>query len=290
MNRISLIVFSLFLYSMFITSCVQKMKNETIMKGTYETMVAKNDVFASVNLTVSESKRLIAKGILEIPLVKEKLKNGMIIVTKGTTNTYIAEELLNKSIEHGSFVIGHFVPEGQTPVNTDKMQMKEVIIKDGKLLDVGYDEALKMLEPDDIVLKGANLLNYSMKQAAVCIGAPNGGTTYKLLPYVGEGKAKLIIPIGLEKETTANLCDLENALNGGNERLTPVPKLYLFRTGMLFTEIEAIRQFADVKVFPYGVGGVSGREGGVSLVIAGKNEEVKKILDLMVTVNGEKPF
>lgn len=271
------------------TSCIQKTENE-VGKTTPEAMVSKDDVFAGINLTVSEGKRLIAKGIMAMPAVKDKLEKGMIIVTKGTTNTYIAEELLNKSVEHGSFVIGHFAPEGQTPVNAEKKQMQEVVIKDGKVLDVGYDDALKMLEPGDIVMKGGNLLNYSMKQAAVCIGAPNGGTTYKLLPYVGEGKAELIIPIGLEKETTVNLEDLEKALNAGNERLNSVPRLYLFRTGMVFTEIEAIRQFADVKVFPYGVGGVAGREGGVSLVISGKETEVNKVLELVKAVQGERPF
>ena len=289
MNRVSLIVFGLFLSGTFMVSCTQKAENE-VVKTTPEVMASKDDVFAGVNLTVSEGKRLIAKGIMAMPSVKEKLEKGMIIVTKGTTNTYIAEELLNKSIEHGSFVIGHFAPEGQSPVNADKRQMQEVVIKDGKVLDVTYDEALKMLEPGDIVMKGGNLLNYSMKQAAVCIGAPNGGTTYKLLPYVGEGKAELIIPIGLEKETTANLEILENTLNAGNERLNSVPKLYMFRTGTVFTEIEAIRQFADVKVFPYGVGGISGREGGVSLVISGSETEVNKVLELVKTIQGERPF
>lgn len=289
MNRVSLIVFGLFLSGTFMTSCTQKAEKE-VVKTTTEVMASKDDVFAGVNLTVSEGKRLIAKGIMAMPSVKEKLEKGMIIVTKGTTNTYIAEELLNKSIEHGSFVIGHFAPEGQSPVNADKRQMQEVVIKDGKLLDVTYDEALKMLEPGDIVMKGGNLLNYSMKQAAVCIGAPNGGTTYKLLPYVGEGKAELIIPIGLEKETTANLEVLENTLNAGNERLNSVPRLYMFRTGTVFTEIEAILQFADVKVFPYGVGGISGREGGVSLVISGSETEVNKVLELVKTIQGERPF
>lgn len=289
MNRISLLAFSLLLTGTFMTSCTQKTKNEEV-KATPKEIVSEGDVFAGVNLTVSEGKRLIAKGIMAMPSVKEKLQKGMVIVTKGTTNTYIAEEVLNMSIEHGSFVIGHFAPEGQTPVNADKKLMQEVILKDGKLLDITYDEALKMLEPGDIVMKGGNLLNYSMKQAAVCIGAPNGGTTYKLLPYVGEGKAELIIPIGLEKETTANLEEVEEALNAGNERLNSVPKLYLFRTGMVFTEIEAIRQFADVKVFPYGVGGVVGREGGVSLVVAGKESEVNKVLELVKTIQGERPF
>ena len=289
MNRISLIAFGLFLSGTFMTSCTQKTENE-VVKTTPEAIVSKDDVFAGVNLTVSEGKRLIAKGIMAMPSVKEKLEKGMIIVTKGTTNTYIAEELLNKSVEHGSFVIGHFAPEGQTPVNAEKKQMKEVVIKDGKVIDVGYDEALKMLEPGDIVMKGGNLLNYSMKQAAVCIGAPDGGTTYRFLPYVGDDKAQLIIPIGLEKETSANLEMYEEALNAGNERMNFVPKLHLYRNGMIFTEIEAIKQFADVKVFPYGVGGVAGREGGVSLVVAGTKDEVEKALELVKSVQGEKPF
>lgn len=82
----------------------------------------------------------------------------------------------------------------------------------------------------------------------------------------------------------------EEALNAGNERMNFVPKLHLYRNGMIFTEIEAIKQFADVKVFPYGVGGVSGREGGVSLVVAGTKDEVGKALELVKSVQGEKPF
>ena len=64
----------------------------------------------------------------------------------------------------------------------------------------------------------------------------------------------------------------------------------MFRTGTVFTEIEAILQFADVKVFPYGVGGISGREGGVSLVISGSETEVNKVLELVKTIQGERPF
>jgi len=43
-------------------------------------------------------------------------------------------------------------------------------------------------------------------------------------------------------------------------------------------------------VFPYGVGGVAGREGGVSLVVAGTKDEVEKALELVKSVQGEKPF
>src|SRR5208337_4341077 len=43
-------------------------------------------VQAQAILTVSESKRLIAKAVKEMPIVKNALTNGMVIIVKGTTN------------------------------------------------------------------------------------------------------------------------------------------------------------------------------------------------------------
>ena len=60
-------------------------------------------VQAHISLTVSESKRLIAQAIAQMPILKKALKDGMVIITKGTTNTYIAEEILGKSIESSRF-------------------------------------------------------------------------------------------------------------------------------------------------------------------------------------------
>ena len=253
-------------------------------------LVSDNDVFLDVNLTVSESKRLIAKGIINMPLVKDKLQKGMIIITKGSTNSYIAEELMKKTIEHGSFLLGHFIPAGKEALNIKKNHIKEIVFENGKLIDISYSEALRLLKPGDLVLKGGNLLNYSRKQAAVCIGAYDGGTTHKFLPYVGENKATLVIPIGLEKETSLNLEDSENVLNANNERLGSIPKLYLFKTGMIFTEIEAIQQYANVKVFLYGLGGLSGREGGISFIVVGTKEEIIKVKSFIQTIKGEPPF
>lgn len=267
------------------SSCKQEcMENKDTLQ------IAPTDVLAGINLTVSEGKRLIAKGFCAMPEVKERLKKGMILITRGTTNTYIAEELAGLTAPHGAFLTGHFVPEGTKPLNKDVDGRGEIVLKDGKLVEMNYAEALKELREGDLILKGGNLLNYARKQAAVCIGAPDGGTTYRLLPYVGEGKARLIIPIGLEKETSADLSEYESILASSHAKLTFVPKLHLYKTGTIFTEIEALKQFADVEVFPYGVGGVAGREGGVSLTVAGPEEEVKKVLEVVRSVQGEHPF
>ena len=49
-------------------------------------------------LTVAESKRLIAKAVAQMPIVKNALENGMVIVIKGTTNAYVAEETHREEI------------------------------------------------------------------------------------------------------------------------------------------------------------------------------------------------
>ena len=68
-------------------------------------------VQAGMIFTVAESKRLIAKAVVQMPIVKKALKSGTVIVTKGTTNTCIAEELLGKSIEPGAYMYGRITPE-----------------------------------------------------------------------------------------------------------------------------------------------------------------------------------
>ena len=52
----------------------------------------------TVTLTVAESKRLIAKGVAAHPAVRQALENGLVAIAKGTTNGYVAEEILGQQI------------------------------------------------------------------------------------------------------------------------------------------------------------------------------------------------
>lgn len=250
--------------------------------------INKTDVMLSVNLTVSESKRLIALGIANSPMVKEKMESGMIIITKGSTNTYIAEQLCDTSISMAKFITGHFVPNNKKQINEGVKSLSEIVLVNGKQVNMSYQEALSQMKEGDIIFKGGNLLDYDNRQAAVCIGAPDGGTTFKMLPYIKKNKANFIIPIGLEKQIFGNLSDYEKAMSYSNKRLNYMPKLYVFKEGKIYTEIEAIKTFAKVDVFPIGVGGIEGREGGITLIVAGKPEEVKKVEDIVSKVHEEE--
>jgi hypothetical protein len=50
-------------------------------------------VQAEVVLTVAEGKRLIAKAVAQMPILRRAMEEGTVIIAKGTTNTYVAEEI-----------------------------------------------------------------------------------------------------------------------------------------------------------------------------------------------------
>ena len=246
-----------------------------------------NDVISTFSLTVAEGKRLIAKGIAAHPLVKEKMTSGMVIITKGSTNTYIAEELIGLAEDRGRFVSGN-ISSKPFPVETNKIP--EIIIENGKRIDMPLKEALSILKEGDIIFKGANLLNYEKKQAAVVVGAPDGGTMGRIQPYTVEGPAHLIVPIGLEKEVHGDLNDYAKVMSSDIKKTESTPLLRLHKNAEIFTEIEAIKIFGNVKVIPMASGGINGSEGGKSFAVYSNPAEIEKVSNIISTIKGEPPF
>ena len=81
------------------------------MEGTVSSASIDTDIVQGQEvLTVSEGKRLIARAVAQMPIVKQALKEGIVIIASGTTNTYVAEEILGRTIEHGAFVSGRTYP------------------------------------------------------------------------------------------------------------------------------------------------------------------------------------
>jgi hypothetical protein len=276
---------------LLLTGCINNKRNnedmETKTIKTEEFKTSKDDVLAAFSLSVAESKRLIAKGITLHPLVRRKLKSGMIIITRGSTNTYIAEELVQFQAPRGKFVTGNI---SNDTVNMGGDKIPEIVIIDGKQTEMPFKEALVALKKDDIIFKGGNLLNYERKQAAVTIGADDGGTIGRIQPYSAEGPARLIVPIGLEKEFCGDLSDYAKILTSEIKREGFVPRLVLHKNAEIFTEIEAIKLFGNVKIIPFAAGGIAGNEGGISLAICGSPEEVRKVMTVITEIKGESAF
>jgi len=249
-----------------------------------------DDVMASVSLTVAESKRLIAKGIAQHPLVKQKLASGTIIITRGSTNTYIAEELVGLDASHGQFVTGNITPVKGLAIEFGGDKVPEIIIIDGKRTEMPFKEALASLKEGDIVFKGGNLLNYDLKQVAVTVGAADFGTVGRIQPYTKEGPAHLIVPIGLEKQVYGDLNEYSRILATKIQKKGFIPQIIVHQNAEIFTEIEAIKLFGQVEVIPYASGGLAGSEGGKSFAIYGSQAEIEKVLKQISEIQGEKAF
>lgn len=268
------------------SSCMQQPKEEkqveTTSQKSYEYM-------ATVRLTVSESKRLIAKGIAANRDVKDRLENGIVIITLGTTNTYLAEELAGLSAPRGSFVTGRIFPSWKEDFAKGMERQSEIVLLKGKPVDISYADALNRMNAKDIVFKGANMVNYAKRQAAVCVGAPDGGTVAKLRKYTDSGKGRWMVPVGLEKETTQDLFEIQKLTNSDTLRGKGTVRLNVTQ-GNIYTEIEALKEFADVDIHVTAKGGVDGAEGGVSLLICGTKAEVEKAESIVKQLQGEPAF
>ncbi|WP_195620736.1 hypothetical protein [Bacteroides clarus] len=255
-----------------------------------DTLSQKNyEYISTLRLTVSESKRLIAKGIAVNKEVRERLENGMVIITLGTTNTYIAEELAGLDTPRGSFVTGRIYPGYKEDFQKGIKRHSEIVLIKGKMTDMSYTDALAKMEPQDIVFKGANMLNYAKRQAAVCVGAPDGGTVAKLRRYTDNGRGRWVCPVGLEKSTAQDLFEIQKITNNSSAERKNTVKLNVTE-GNVYTEIEAVKEFADVDVFVTAKGGVDGAEGGVSLLVCGSKVEVQKVEAVIRQVSGEPDF
>ncbi|HSR13665.1 MAG TPA: hypothetical protein VLS90_19610 [Thermodesulfobacteriota bacterium] len=254
-------------------------------------------------LTVAESKRLIAKGVAQMPIVKNALANGMVIVIKGTTNAYVAEELTGQKSSHAAFVTGRMEPEKGSKILPPTKPVPHLVLEKGKVVDIPLQDAVKKLKAGDVVMKGANALDYKNKLAATNILDPAGGTTGITMPYIVARKVHLVIPVGLDKLVAADLVDLTLKMRepidsfevpSGFTSKNPfpgyvVPSMWLLH-GEIFTELEAIQQLTGVTAFHSSSGGVSGAEGAVWIIFRGTVDQVRKAFDLVKSIQGEPPY
>jgi len=250
-------------------------------------------VQAQAILTVSEGKRLIAKAVAQMPIVKKALQDGTIIIGRGTTNTYVAEELTGRKIAHGSYVVGWTGPakSGKT-LDSSERTGDIVIVKGTVQPDRSMDDALKDLKSGDVVIKGANAIDVEHKLAGVLIGggpSSSAGITGKILPVIVARKAHLIIPVGLEKQVTGNIVDIANKMREPVESLNDIPSMFLVN-GQIITEIEALELLTGVQVFQAAAGGVGGAEGGSRVILRGPRNQVQQALTLVESIQGEPPF
>jgi hypothetical protein len=248
-------------------------------------------------ITPQAGKRLIAITIAKHSAIIKAIKNGTLVIVAGTTNGYIAEEILKTHKIANDFSRKHFfrgitMPPTKTVTTegrlTDESKFPgDVIItkgiwQKGKTIADVIDD----LKEGDVILKGANALDLTRRQAAILIGHPKAGTIGLALPVVVGRRVRLIIPIGLEKRINGDLNKLAEKLNApgaGGYRLLPV-------NGEVFTELDALRALTAADVELIGAGGVCGAEGACWIAVTGEEEQEEFAEQIIASVADEPPF
>jgi hypothetical protein len=248
-------------------------------------------------LTPTAGKRLIAKALVRHPVIQTVLKSGTLVIVAGTTNGYIAEEILSslglgEGFSRRRFFRGVNLPPRNPITESGRLPDQsefpgDVILRQGEwqkgknIFDVVND-----LRSGDVILKGANALDLTRRQAAVSIGDPKAGTIGAALQAAAGRRVQLILPVGVEKRIPGELTELAvrvNAPDSKGSRLLPVP-------GLVFTELDAIALISGAQAELISAGGVGGAEGCVWLGVSGTEEQLRAAEALIRSVEAEPSF
>jgi len=240
---------------------------------------------ACVVLRPSTSKRLIAKGVATLPVVKRALESGTVVITLGTTNGFVAEELLGSPIDRDVFAAGFI--DDRWNLNARIAEAKEIVLSNGKPVEISPQELIDSLGAGDVVIKGGNALD-PWGTVGVLLGAASGGTVGRYLgPALARG-VEIVIPIGLEKTIHASVTDLANELGSGRIDLcVGLPAGMHPLVGRVVTEIDALETLFGVEATQVAAGGVGPGAGSVSLLIKGEDKAVKAAFELVSTLVNE---
>ena len=247
-------------------------------------------------VTPAAGKRLIGRAMAAHPAVAEALSTGTVVVVAGTTNAYVAEELLQSvgaeaGFDRRGFRRGVVLPPGTRKTDTGRLPDDadfpgDVVIAKGRwqpgmeIFDV-VDE----LGTGDVIIKGANAVNLGRREAGVLVGHPQAGTAALAIAAAAGRRVRLVVPVGLEKRVEEDLCVLASLLNAPEARgprLLPLP-------GEVFTELNAVELLSGATAHLAAGGGVGGAEGAAWLAVSGTEEQVAGAAAQIEAVAQEPP-
>ncbi|MHB1006583.1 MAG: sugar phosphate isomerase family [Chloroflexota bacterium] len=244
---------------------------------------------AAFSLTPAESKRLIAKAVVQMPEVKAALEKAYIILTGGTTNAFVAQELLGRRIEPSRFTAGISTNGLLCVTNPAEREKFPLVIYKGQVVDKTIRQALDDYHPETIAIKGANAVDLEGNVGVITSGY-DGGTVAALIGTLTSQGIPYIVPVGLEKLVPSVK---ESAIYTGAKTLDYAIGadygMYCLVKARVVTEIQALKNLFDVEAKLVAAGGVGGSEGAVTLIVMGEEANMKAAIALVESVKGEPP-
>lgn len=238
---------------------------------------------SSVVLNPSAAKRLIARGVAALPSIRAALSSGTIVITLGTTNAVVAEELLGEPVDRGAFAAGFI--DDRFNVNARLGEANEIVIRNGKRIDIDPQELLDSLSTGDVVIKGGNAID-PWGSVGVLMGSPTGGTVGRYHAAALARGVEIIIPISLQKTIHTAIDELAREMGSSKiELCMGLPCGMYPLAGRAVTEIDALETLFPVEVSQIANGGVGRGAGAVSLLITGDSDAVQAAFDLVGEVS-----
>lgn len=248
-------------------------------------------------MTPAAGKRLIGKAVTHHESINHAISSGTIVIVAGTTNGYVAEEMLAalgqaNDFKRNRFFRGVTLPPVIKTTETGRLSDESKFPGDIVIVNGAWQkgktifDVIDDLKEGDVIIKGANCVNLIQKKAGILIGHPKGGTIAIALQAVLGRRVKLLIPVGLEKRVSNDIDTIASVLNApgsSGARLLPVP-------GEILTEIEAIKILCGATAMLVAGGGVCGAEGAVWLAIDGEKERIERARTVLDDIANEGPF
>ncbi len=240
-------------------------------------------------LNPAESKRLIAKAIAALPEIKAVLKKGTLAIGWGTTNAYVAEEIMGTKIAHKSDFASGVVCGGELNANHPDTKIMPFVLVNGKPSEVHQKAALDEFKPGDVFIKGANAIDMT-GDIGILVAAQHGGSV-RMAWFATVGRGGIFIcPVGLEKlipsvREAATKCNIYRY-----KYSTGLPVAFVaLQNARVVTEIQAFRVLAGASATHVASGGIAGSEGAVTLVLEGTTQILEQAFTLVKSVKGEPP-
>lgn len=242
---------------------------------------------ALVVLSPGASRRLIGRGVAALSQVQQALGDGLVVVTLGTTNAYVAEELLGRGIEKERFCAG-FIGDTLTWVPPD-LQAKPLVLRRGQAVEVSADEVLGEMKAGDVLIKGANVLDPE-GVCGVFMASPTGGTVGKLaIPALARG-VETVIPISCAKSIHGYVTDLAQQVGIGKVKKATGFAVGLYPlVGTVVTEVEAVETLHGVRAEHVASGGIGPGTGTVTLLLVGDEAKVEQAFAEISHLSQEEP-
>jgi hypothetical protein len=236
-------------------------------------------------LTVSEGKRLIAKGIASLPSLRKALDGGLILLKGGTTVSALSEELCGRPLR----ISGRITPRGTVSSGSSDVEDAHSILlrkgvpekADGRLAEIGRE-----MGPDDVAVCGANLVDHD-GNAVMMAGRDLCGEPGSVIPSLESEGVLCMVAAGLEKFSpypVRESCHFAGRKSsswamGMAVGLVPVP-------GRVFSEMDALLALGADRCMLVGRGGICGAEGASTFVVEGDARRLKELLKLVLSLKG----